>query len=137
MDKGEYSERDVNQDPTRITFNRRCRKEKNVLKESGRRIRRLGGKSNVRISKCISMWKNPIGKSISLEMRMLNARFRDLDEEINLNAFMKLKYSLDCMENILHSEKASHNNLDDEEDTELSRIEEITEEKPSGTNNLQ
>lgn len=85
----------VKPDPTRIIFRRGERKDA----VSDKRLFDVKPPRNtgprVKLPKCVSMWKNPTSKVVSLEARMIHDRFKDIQHEVNTEMFLGLKSSLD------------------------------------------
>ncbi|KAG5858534.1 SKIP/SNW domain-containing protein [Encephalitozoon hellem] len=98
IEEGKYGRVEVvNPDPLKVTCKRGAKKrEKESSERNTGKICR--SKSRVKLLKCVSMWKNPMSQTISLEMRAAHDRFRSIQPEINLREFGELKSLLDNAE---------------------------------------
>ncbi|KAM0672556.1 hypothetical protein CWI42_030290 [Ordospora colligata] len=95
MNDTENKQMIVKPDPLRVVC-KRISKQKNMVREDKRML--IKNKSKVKLFKCMSMWKNPTSQIVPLQTRVVHDRFKTVHQEINIEMFMNLKYSLDQIE---------------------------------------
>lgn len=93
----------VKPDPTRITFRRGEKRSKQSADNVPVPVP-VKSRSKVKLSRCVSMWKNPISQVVSLETRMAYDRTKDVAQDVNVQQFVNLKSALDeaeqmCIQN--------------------------------------
>ncbi|CAD26172.2 hypothetical protein [Encephalitozoon cuniculi GB-M1] len=87
-------------DPLRITYKRGAKQSRKEAAVDKSHKKAFGSKTKIKLSKCVSMWKNPTSQIVSLEARIAHDRFKTIHPEINIRSFEELKSSLDSAEHL-------------------------------------